>query len=168
MFNKYTQLTPGQRVKIARTNANLTQSELGVFINVKKSAIANIENGINALSWAYAHILCEPLKVTAEWLLTGKSEESLDISKKDQSISDVSVPLSEDFIELPYISIPARASFLDMFQDERNYGAFETFRVYQLEPELQKKGAIIIEVNGDSMEPQLKDKAKVLAVPVPP
>ena len=76
-------MTPGQRVKIARTNAKLTQSELGAYINVKKSAIANIENGINALSYAYAHILCEPLGVNAEWLLTGKGEMNELVNSRD-------------------------------------------------------------------------------------
>jgi transcriptional regulator with XRE-family HTH domain len=76
-------------------------------------------------------------------------------------------PRPEDYTSVPFIPVTARASFIDRFPD-MDYQEMGTFPVYNLDPELKRKGAIVIEVNGDSMEPQLPHRAKVLGLPVDP
>jgi transcriptional regulator with XRE-family HTH domain len=67
----YTQLSVGERLKIARKAAGLTQEELGEVINVKKSQISNIENGTSELTKSNAIVLCGELGVPLDWLLLG-------------------------------------------------------------------------------------------------
>jgi len=170
--------TLGQRLDILLKNKKMSQKQLADMLGVDPSAITQFKKDNSKPALSTSQEICKIFNVNLEWFLTGEGEEgkksnyTIHIDENthnniaEPNIKNVAVPYSEDFIELPYISIPAQASFLDMFQDETNFGAFNTYRVYKLDPALEKKGAIIIEVSGDSMEPQLKDRSKVLAVPV--
>ncbi|RZM05059.1 MAG: LexA family transcriptional regulator, partial [Pedobacter sp.] len=64
------------------------------------------------------------------------------------------------YVELPYISVPARASFVEMVASEREYGYPETYRVVA-EDNVSFAGHVVIEVDGDSMEPYYPTGTKV-------
>lgn len=71
-----------------------------------------------------------------------------------------------NYLELPYISVPARASFIEMVSDEKNYGYPDTFRVVA-EPKANYTSQVIIEVDGDSMDPYYPSGTKVRCKEIP-
>lgn len=73
---------------------------------------------------------------------------------------------SPQFIELPYISVPARASFIELASSEQDFGYPDTYRVI-VEHSSSYSGQIIIEVDGDSMEPYYPTGTKVRCKSVP-
>lgn len=74
------------------------------------------------------------------------------------------------FVDLPFTPIHARASFAEMCGRQSDYGAEETVR-YILPPrpltEYMKNKSRVFEVNGDSMEPEIRSGEKIVADPVP-
>lgn len=79
------------------------------------------------------------------------------------------------FVELPYIDLPlttvqARASFIEMCGPQADYGPEETIRyVFPPRPtaEYMQNKSRVFEVNGDSMEPEIRSGEHVVADPVP-
>jgi len=70
----YSQLTVGERLRIARKDKGLTQEELGEVISVGKSQISNIEKGTSELTRANAIVLSGKLGITLDWLLHGEGK----------------------------------------------------------------------------------------------
>ncbi len=80
---------------------------------------------------------------------------------KEINYSNAKIAVSNpERIELPLISISARASFdYDTFPDAEIY---ETVTVYKTRVK-NLKNPVLIDVDGDSMEPQLKSGTRILA-----
>lgn len=68
------ELTVGQRLRIARKAAGLTQDELGESIGVGKSQISNLEKGASVLTRSNAIVLSERIGIPLNWLMTGEGE----------------------------------------------------------------------------------------------
>jgi len=103
--------------------------------------------------------------------------EALQVSEDDIFSRPVSAPgwaypqplNDDDFVTLPFIDIPARASFdHNRFWDqpigEKTVQVLKT----QLQPNYQKKRPVVIEVNGDSMEPRLQSGHRLTAYEIDP
>lgn len=120
-------------------------------------------------------------EVSERWLLTGEGEMlKSEISDSAQEIS--SYPLGQNnvqarsllsdipVIELRRVSFKARASFnyaqLQRFKDT---DIFDTvlFRLPPGRTEEDYKDAVVFDIEGDSMEPSLRDGQSVIAWPVP-
>jgi hypothetical protein len=65
----------------------------------------------------------------------------------------------DDLVELPFISVSARASFIESFLNE----AYEEMTTTRVLSNRDLKGYVVIEVSGSSMEHRLRDKDRVLA-----
>jgi DNA-binding XRE family transcriptional regulator len=123
----------GEDIKKFREEKGLSQSYLAKKIGVHKNTIINYEKG---------QVIPDSKQEQLATLISGKPEEG---------ILRISYPEDLEFIELPFVSVPARASFVEM-PDGLKGNTHETYTVI-------KKGnssferQICIEVNGDSMEP---------------
>lgn len=62
----------GKRIKSARITAELSQTELGVRLDLTRSSIANIEAGRQGCGVELLHAITGILNVSADWLLTGQ------------------------------------------------------------------------------------------------
>lgn len=126
-----------QELKKFRKEFRLNQEELGEKIGVHKNTILNWEKGGRIPETKQARL--------AEYM------EELKTGNTIASEPRVFYPEDIQFIELPFVSIPARASFIEMpdgVVGELN----ETRPVLCKESEVYY-GQILIEVDGDSMEP---------------
>lgn len=70
------------------------------------------------------------------------------------------------YLELPYISVPARASFVEMVANEEDFGYPDTFRIVA-DPTINYTGQVVIEVDGDSMDPYYPSGTKVRCKEIP-
>ena len=67
-------LTVGQRIRWARERADLSQAELGKSLNVSGGAVAQWETDRTHPSARNLSAVAEFLKVSHEWLATGRSD----------------------------------------------------------------------------------------------
>lgn len=154
-----------QLIKAERKRQKLSAEKLGEEVGVSQSAISSFENGITQLSALHlvkvcAHLGLDPTRVFAG--LEGMPEEDLDLLP-DSNARYVR-PFTLTYVDLPFITVPARASFVEMCGSERDYGSFDTFRVYLDDANpADYKGSVVIEINGDSMEGTLRSGMKVIA-----
>lgn len=80
---------------------------------------------------------------------------------KNKKFAEISSFDRLGYTEVPYISIAARASFdYDVFSDCEK--ETEVYKVHNFKPENGKR-YFVVEINGDSMGDQLKNRTKVLS-----
>ena len=70
-MRKELNISIGNRIRISRENAGLTQEELAERLNLSAQFISTIERGVAGASLATIISLCEVLNVSTEWLLRG-------------------------------------------------------------------------------------------------
>lgn len=165
-------------LKELREQAGLTQAELGERVGLTRSAISNIEKGKNGARQSTLSLLAEALGSTVEEILTGNN--TIDsrhaavaaFKKHQQNQSNVqAVGFLADMVavDLPFVSFRARASFIELGMGVQHPDNFETLRLYvnSEEDAARYTGALVFEVEGDSMEPLLRTGEKVIAWQVP-
>ena len=64
----------GKRVKEARQKAGETQTDLGLYLGVKKSQVSELENGNTSTTVENVAMICEHYKISADYLLGLKDE----------------------------------------------------------------------------------------------
>lgn len=120
-------------------------------------------------------------EVSERWLITGEGEMlKSDFSTEHQEISSYppgqrnthAVGLLSDIpvIELRRVSFKARASFnYAQLQRVKESDIFDTvlFRLPPGRTEEDYKDALVFDIEGDSMEPSLRDGQQVIAWPIP-
>ena len=67
-------MTENERVKELRKALGLTQEKFGERIGVKKSAISQIESGVNGVTDQLRLAVCREFRVSEEWIRTGEGE----------------------------------------------------------------------------------------------
>ena len=67
-------MTVNERIKIIRTENNLTLEKFGERIGVTKSTISNIENGNRNATEHMIKSICREFNVNYDWLKDGKGE----------------------------------------------------------------------------------------------
>ena len=95
----------GNRIRISRENAGLTQEELAEKLNLSAQFISTIERGVAGASLATIIRLCEVLNVSTEWLLRGlEATPSTDRIAKMESLSKPQLAvvdkLTDDLLQL--------------------------------------------------------------------
>jgi len=148
-------------IKELRKRRGLSQTELANGLGIKYQAVQKWEKGENTPPSKKIPLLAHLLGVDASVLLSPPMSE-LDELLSSKIIREVSASELDDpfYIELPYISVPARAGFIEMVSSERGYGYSETCRVI-VEPNTSYTDQVVIEVDGDSMEPYYPTGTKV-------
>jgi DNA-binding XRE family transcriptional regulator len=172
------------RLKLLRKAKNLTQDELAEQLSLTKSAISKFETGNSSPSSDTLKRIAALYKVSVDYLLNGS--ESIDMVYMDppyakhQKISSyppgqnnvqaVKLLSQVPLIELPHVSFKARASFnYTQLQRHMNSDIFDTVlhRLPMGKTAEDYKDAVVFDIEGDSMEPSLRDGQQVIAWPVP-
>lgn len=79
----------GERIRIAREAASLTQEKLADYVGVTVQYISDLERGIVGTSIPTLLKLCNVLKVSSDYILTGQ-QSSPDLSPILQRLSQLS------------------------------------------------------------------------------
>jgi len=151
-----------QRVSAIIEYYSLTISSLEKTINVSNNSIGTaIRRGADFKTEVLNKILHNFPEINPTWLLTGygKMLESEGGEQKSKSRNQEAKDLDNDFIELPYVSLAARATFsasCDTIHEPQ-----ETYNTYR-NTTFDYNNVKVLEVNGDSMEPTLVSGEKVL------
>lgn len=101
-------MEPGDRVKMIRKEAGLTQEKFGERLGVSKVAVSKIERKINSLSDRMCRSICREFNVTKEWLLTGmgemytpRSTELLGLLSDEYGLDSLEIAILRDYVQLP-------------------------------------------------------------------
>ncbi|MBH8558969.1 S24 family peptidase [Hymenobacter negativus] len=159
VFDVYYALKNRTRVR------NKTEFAKGVgFLNTHWS---EFESGKRKFSASHLLSLVNQFReVSLAFLETGEGEMFSQAPFDVQALGFLSDMPS---VELPFISFKARASFIGLGGAAVDPSQFETVRLSLLTPEEAERytGAVVFEVDGDSMEPLMHSGQRVIAWPVP-
>lgn len=158
--------TMGVRIKDLRKRAGMSQQALGDAIGVSRAAISLFEIGTSKPSSETLSKLAETLKVDMAFLL-GKNQVS--VARDHNNVQAVGFLADMVGVDLPFVSFRARASFIELGMGIQHPNNFETLRLYVSSEEEAARytGALVFEVEGDSMDPLLRSGEKVIAWQVP-
>jgi DNA-binding XRE family transcriptional regulator len=122
-------------IKRYREQNGLTQAQFGELVGLHRNTIRNYEKG---------EVIPESKQEMLIALIHGRSESIVN-EPRISYLEDV------ELIELPYLSLPARATFAEMIEGVAGH-------IVEKRPVLRNRntnyqGQILIEVDGDSMEP---------------
>jgi repressor LexA len=165
-----------ERLKLLRKGQKFTQDELADRLGLTKSAISKFETGNSAPSFETLKKVALLYNVTTDYLLNGSNST---FASKDQKVS--SYPLGQSnvqavgllsdipLITLRRVSFKARASFgYAQLQRYKDSDIFDTvfFRLPPGRTEEDYEDALVFDIEGDSMEPSLRDGQQVIAWPI--
>jgi len=146
----------------------LSKRSLEVKIGLSNGTISKIKKGNSIGSDKILLILDTFPNLNPQWLFHGvgnmlqDENDTLDVlqnNKSDDKPQTYSFKEALDTIELPYVSLAARASFASSCDDV--YEPQETYSVYR-NSQFDYNNVKVLEVNGDSMESTLVSGEKVL------
>ena len=153
-----------QRFRELRKVLNLTQKEMAQKKEKKDySSIQKFENGNRTITDGILLNLQEKFNVNIDWLRTGKGSIFLE-NKQDKIINKVQIKnVTNNNIDNNNINIP----FYTDISASAGYGAFVGMEEYEnvsISKSVMKvnNNSVIITVTGDSMEPTLYNKDKVV------
>lgn len=158
-------LSMSERLKTVRRLRGLTQQNMADLLDIARPTVAQLEGGRHQPSNEVLETIIRKLEVSRDWIWfgTGPMEETSPVGGNARMLSPL---LDVDYIDCPLIPVPARAGFLDMIGSEGDYGQYQTVRIYNPSAEISKGDALAFEIDGDSMEPQLRPGMQVAVVPV--
>ncbi|MGI4867832.1 MAG: XRE family transcriptional regulator [Janthinobacterium lividum] len=179
MRNSVKELNFSEKISAIRKHFSLTQDALAAKIGASGSAIGLIEKGRSkSPSAELLSKLTTELGINPHWLLTGEGQMvqsdayTQKVSLYPPSQTNVhAVGLLSDIpvIELRRVSFKARASFgYAQLQRYKDSDIFETvlFRLPPGRTEEDYQDALVFDIDGDSMEPSLRDGQQVIAWPI--
>lgn len=73
-----------ERLKIIRQELGLSQESFGKSINLSRSHIASLENGLRELTDRTISDICRIYNVNENWLRTGKDKMFLQLDREDE------------------------------------------------------------------------------------
>lgn len=146
-----------ERFELLRKKLGLNQSDFGERIGTGQSHVAKYEKAKRTIGKNIEYKLLREFNVSPDWWRTGEGE--IFNSGNANIVSD------EIYVELTYIPQKARAGFTEL-QHTLN-DPFETYRVLKNDLEGSIADQIVIEIDGDSMEPNYWTGSKVRCKVVP-
>lgn len=172
-------LSVSERFSQIRAHFSLTAGRLGDIAGISGTAIAKIESGETAHPKAdVLSSISTKLQINPGWILNGEGQMLLN-DPQPQKISPYpldqnnvhAVGLLSDIpiITLRRVSFKARASFgYAQLQRYKDSDIFETvlFRLPPGRTEEDYQDALVFDIEGDSMEPSLRDGQQVIAWPI--
>ena len=158
------ELEMNDRLRVVRKVKDMTQQEMADLLNVSRPLITQLEGGRHQPSNEALETIVRELGISRNWLWFGLGPMEYD------GPADGEVRLIRDldgaaYVDIPLVSVKVRGSFLDLMDDGGGVAQFESFdiaRIYDPTPEMLKSGTLGFEINGDSMEPQLRTGMKVV------
>jgi repressor LexA len=174
------QLTINKRIFEVRQHFSLSKEALGAYAGVSGTSIGNIESGATKNPGAdLLGAIATKLGVNPSWLLTGEGSmltadaEALKISPYPPGQTNThAIGLLSDIpvIKLRRVSFKARASFGYMHMQRFKDGDIFDTVLFRLPPgreEQDYKDAVVFDIEGDSMEPSLRDGQQIIAWEIP-
>ncbi|MBO2009210.1 XRE family transcriptional regulator [Hymenobacter negativus] len=177
------ELSFSDKILAIRDKFSLSQAELAAIVGGTGSSIGLIERGkTTSPSAEFLSALATKLSINPSWLLTGNGPmllseappslpQNISSYPPDQNNVQAVGLLSEiPVIELGRVSFRARASFnYAQLQRFMNSDLFDKvlFRLPPGRTVEDYKDALVFDIEGDSMEPNLRDGQQVIAWPVP-
>ncbi|GGF22517.1 XRE family transcriptional regulator [Hymenobacter cavernae] len=161
-------------IKALRKKKKLTQEQLATQIGVTRSAISQFESGISkpsyetlvALSKALGADLLNPQNNNTEEY----TESAIVPEKAHDLLPGARILQISKGVELRYVpALPwrARATFAETWGDDSaNYEQPTTIPVINVPNTKEYENCFAIEIDGDSMQPQLQSGMWVLVVPI--
>lgn len=149
------------RLKQVFDSLGITIYQIAKELGENPSKFYNILNGRAKPSYdtIMSLLVCYP-QISADYLIRG----ILPVLHSPEANANV-VNTDDDTVEVPFVPVRFYATFVESFADGGATLETEPFRVRK--PVLKgHKKAVILEISGNSMSPQLAHGAKVLAVPV--
>lgn len=167
----------GLRLKELRKKSKMTQSQLAEKVGLTNSAISKFEAGTSAPSWGTAKKIAALHNVSVEYILSGIVMTSQDYAQYSPSYNSTTNTSNASRISvdklnlrvLPYLPIEARAGLAEFYADDISKYPWEnadTLAVLDVPDTSEYKEAIVVAINGDSMEPTIKNGSKVVVTPV--
>ena len=149
-----------ERFSLMLRELGLTAYQLAQDVGENPSKLYNIMNGKAKPSFSTIEVILNKYpQVNGHWLLTGEGEKLV----QHESNATLVPALEEPYVDLPFIPVTFYMSFTEGYADDCEYTHLETYRVYDPGAKAYKNG-VVIEVQGNSMRPQLAHGSKVLAV----
>ncbi len=165
MTNK---LTFAMKLESLRKFKKLNQSQLADLVGVSRAAISLYESGKNSPSYKVLKKLSEALDTDIAVLMDDAATAEMPKAPFDAHAIG---PLADmPHVDLPAPSFKVLASFAEMGGiTPEALSHCDTLRVYLRPYELPEKyeGAMVIEIWGDSMEPELHSGERMIAWQVP-
>ncbi|RTQ45860.1 LexA family transcriptional regulator [Hymenobacter gummosus] len=157
-------LKMGERLKHVRRARGLTQQQLADVTGIARATVAQLESERHQPSAEVLESIVRELGISRNWLWfgTGPMEEHASMGSNVKVIRDLE---GATFLDIPLVSVKVRGSFLDLMDDGGGIEQFESLdiaRIYDPTPEMLKYGTLGFEIDGDSMEPQLRTGMKVV------
>jgi len=149
------------RLKQVFDSLGITIYQIAKELGENPSKFYNILNGRAKPSYdtIMSLLACYP-QISADYLIRGILPV-LNTPEANAVVSDA----DEDTAEIPFVPVRFYATFVESYADGIGATDTEMFRVRK--PVLKgHKKAVVLEISGNSMSPQLAHGAKVLAVPV--
>lgn len=145
------------RMRTIRKALGLKQLDFAMKLGTDQSSITKHESGKRPIGKNIEYKLLREFNVNAEWWRSGEG----DIFNS----GNANILSNEAYVELTYIPQKARAGFTEL-QHTLNE-PFETYRVLKNDLEGSIADQIVIEIDGDSMEPNYWTGSKVRCKVVP-
>ena len=89
----------GERIKTARTNANVTQERLVELIDVSPQYVSDLERGVVGLSVATLRSICAQLGVSSDSILFQAENAEYDFNRKTSGLTREQRRLLETMID---------------------------------------------------------------------
>jgi len=137
-------------LKAIRKKNKWTQADLARKLGVHLNTVLGYEKG---------NVIPESKQNLLALILAGGSD-----TENSQDITNGKLTVNE-YIDLEYIPVKARAGFAEM--ENIGHPVFETYRVLRTEEGEAFKKQVVIEIDGDSMEPNYMSGSKVRCKEVP-
>lgn len=162
-------LARGTLLKNARLSFGKDHDEWAALVGISKAMVYKIESG-EGFSLDNAKKLCSITGLDLTQILWGDTEghsESAELGNKLHSPIKLDPDGSKYYqsdiiIFMPYLPIKFHASFVENCNNLEHL-ELETIRVFV---DREYKNGIVIEINGDSMSPELIHESRVIAIPV--
>ncbi|TGE15998.1 XRE family transcriptional regulator [Hymenobacter elongatus] len=160
-------LTIGERLKVVRQSRGMTQQEMADLLGVSRPLITQLEGGRHQPSSEALETIVDKLGISRNWLWfgSGPMEEFSPVGGNVQILGDLE---EADYLDVKLVTCKVRGGFMDLM-DDRELDAYENLtnvRIYDPTPEMRKPGTLGFEIDGDSMEPQLRSGMRVVGVRV--
>jgi len=160
------ELSMAERLKVVRQARGLTQQQMADLLGISRPTVAQLEGGRHQPSTEVLETMVSELGISRNWLWFGGGHMD-DAGTTGGEVIVLGRVAADTYIECPFIPVPARAGFVELVASDDDYGQYETMRIYQPGAELRKPGTLVFEIDGDSMEPQLRAGMLVAVTPVP-
>lgn len=149
------------RLKQVFDALGITIYQIAKELGENPSKFYNILNGRAKPSYdtIMSLLTCYP-QISADYLIRGMLPV-LNSPEANAAVTDT----DEDTLEVPFVPVRFYASFVESYGDGTGSTDMEPFRIRKAVARGHKH-AVVLEISGNSMSPQLAHGAKVLAVPV--